>query len=68
MECKYAVKIQYFPYRICMLQQEVPVGCNIMPIYEECQILKEYNIDTSTRHPTSEGDDIVRYSSERRRV
>ena len=40
MECKYAIKIQDFPYRLCKLQQEAPVGCNIMQRYEECQILK----------------------------
>ena len=68
MECKYAIKIQDFPYRLCKLQQEAPVGCNIMQRYEECQILKEYNIDTSAEHPTFEGDDIVRYSIEKRRV
>ena len=60
MECKFALRIQNFPYRLCMLQQGAPVGCNIVPMHEECQILKEYNIDTSTGHPTSEGDDIVR--------
>ena len=68
MECKYALKIQDFPYRLCRLQQEAPVGCNLLPAYEECQILKEYNIDTSTEHPIDEGDDIVRYSFEKRRV
>lgn len=68
MECKYAIKIQDFPYRLCKLQQEAPVGCNIMQRYEECQILKEYNIDTSVQHPTFEGDDIVRYSLETKRV
>lgn len=26
--------------------------------------IKEYNIDTSAGHPTSEGDDIVRHSKE----
>jgi hypothetical protein len=31
-----------------------------MPMYEECEILKEYNIDTSAQHPISKGDDIVR--------
>lgn len=30
--------------------------------------IKEYNIDTSTEHPTSEGDDIVRHSFEKRRI
>lgn len=60
MECKYAIRVQYFPYRLCMLQQGAPVGCNIVPMKEECQILKEYNIDKSAGHPTSEGDDIVR--------
>lgn len=30
--------------------------------------IKEYNIDTSAGHPTSEGDDIVRHSSEKRRI
>lgn len=60
MKCKYAMKIKDFPYRLRMLQQGDPVGCNIMPIYEECQILKEYNIDTSAQHPTDGGDDIVR--------
>ena len=60
MECKYAVRIENFPYRLCKLQQEAPVGCNTMSLYEECQILKECNIDTSAQHPTSEGDDIVR--------
>ena len=68
MECKYAIKIQGFPYRLCKLQRGVPVGCNIIQRYEECQILKEYNIDTSAGHPTSEGDDIVRYSEETQRV
>ena len=28
----------------------------------------EYNITTSAGHPTNEGDDIVRYSFEKRRV
>ena len=28
----------------------------------------EYNIDTSAGHPTDEGDDIVRYSLETKRV
>ena len=51
-----------------MLQQEAPVGCNIVPMREECQILKEYNIDTSTGHPTDEGGDIVRYSLETKRI
>ena len=39
MECKYAIRIQDFPYRLCKLQQGAPVGCNIIPMYEECQIL-----------------------------
>ena len=34
--------------------------------FEEYRI--EYNIDTSAEHPTSEGDDIVRYSEETQRV
>lgn len=68
MECKYAIRVQDFPYRLCMLQQGAPVGCNIILMYEECQILKEYNIDTSVQHPTLEGDDIVRYSEETQRV
>ena len=68
MEYKYAIIIQNFPYRLCILQQGAPVGCNIIPMYEECQILKEYNIDKSAGHPTNEGDDIVRYSFEKRRV
>lgn len=68
MECKYARKIQGFSYRLCNLQREAPVRCNIIQRYEECQILKEYNIDTSAGHPTSEGDDIVRYSEETQRV
>lgn len=68
MGCKYAIKIQNFPYRLCKLQQSRPVGCNIIRRYDECQILKEYNIDTSAGHPTSEGDDIVRYSEETQRV
>lgn len=68
MECKFALRIQDFPYRLCMLQQGAPVGCNIIPMYEECQILKEYNIDTSAGHPLSKDDDIVRYSFEKRRV
>lgn len=51
MECKYALRIKDFPFRLCMLQQGVPVGCNIVPMKEECQILKEYNIDTSAGHP-----------------
>ena len=28
----------------------------------------EYNIDTSAGHPTDEGDDIVRYSLETKRI
>jgi hypothetical protein len=60
MECKFALRIQDFPYRLCKLQQGEPVGCNIIPRKEEFQILKEYNTDTSAGHPTSEGDDIVR--------
>lgn len=28
----------------------------------------EYNIDTSAGHPTFEGDDIVRYSLETKRI
>ena len=68
MECKYAIKILDFPYRLCKLQQGAPVGCNIIPIYEECQILREYNIDTSAGYPTDEGSDIVRYSLETKRV
>lgn len=28
----------------------------------------EYNTDTSAEHPTNEGEDIVRYSFEKRRV
>lgn len=67
MECKYAIRIQDFPYRLCKLQQEAPVGCNIIPTYEECQILKEYNINTSAGHPVKD-DDIVRYSEETQRV
>lgn len=58
MECKYAIRIQNFPYRLCKLQQGAPVGCNIIPTYEECQILKEYNIDTSALR--YQNDDIVR--------
>ena len=50
MECKYAIRIQNFPYRLCKLQQGAPVGCNLIPMYEECAILKEYNIDTSAQH------------------
>lgn len=53
MECRYAIKIQGFPYRLCKLQQGAPVGCNIIPRDKECQILKEYNIDTSTHYPQS---------------
>lgn len=68
MECKYALRIKDFPFRLCMLQQGAPVGCNIIPMKEECQILKEYTINTSAGHPTNEGDDIVRYSFEKRRV
>lgn len=30
--------------------------------------LKEYNTDTSAGHPTDEGDDIVRYSLETKRI
>ena len=44
MECKYAIKILGFPYRLCKLQRSAPVGCNIIQRYEDCQILKEYNI------------------------
>lgn len=63
MKCKYAMKIQDFPYRLCKLQQEAPVGCNIIPMYEECQILKEYNTDTSAGHPVKD-DNIVRHFEE----
>ena len=31
-------------------------------------LYREYNITTSAGHPTSEGDDIVRYSKETQRV
>ena len=58
MDCKFALRIQNFPYRCCMLQHGAPVGCNIIPMVEECQILKEYNINTSTQHPVMD-DDIV---------
>ena len=58
MKCKYAMRIKDFPYRLCMLQHEAPVGCNTMTMYEECQILKEYNINTSAQHPEMD-DDIV---------
>ena len=58
MECKYALRIKDFPFRLCRLQQDAPVGCNIVPMKEECQILKEYNIDTSAPH--YQNDDIVR--------
>lgn len=68
MECKHAIRIQDFPYRLCKLQQEIPVGCNLILKYKECQILKEYNIDTSAEHPLFEDDDIVRHSFEKRRV
>ena len=63
MECKYAIRIKDFPYRLCKLQRGAPVGCNITPMYAECQILKEYNIDTSAEHPETD-DDIVRHSNE----
>ena len=53
MKCKFALRIQNFPYRLCMLQHGAPVGCNIIPTYKECQILKEYNIDTSAEHPVN---------------
>lgn len=68
MECKYAIRLQNFPYRLCKLQHGAPVGCNIMPMYEECQILKEHTIDTSAGYPIDEGNDIVRSSLEMRRV
>lgn len=68
MKCKFALRIENFPYRLCMLQKGAPVGCDIIPMCEECQILKEYNTNTSAGHPTSEGDDIVRYSGETQRV
>ena len=58
MECKYAIRIQNFPYRLCKLQQGAPVGCNIIPMYEDCQIFKVYYIDTSALH--YQNDDIVR--------
>jgi hypothetical protein len=58
MDCKFALRIEDFPYRLCKLQQGAPVGCNLMPMYEECQVLKEYNINTSTQHPVMD-DDIV---------
>ena len=49
MECKHALRIKDFPFRCCMLQQGAPVGCNIVPMKEECQILKEYNMSKSVR-------------------
>ena len=36
--------------------------------FTEYKIILEYNTDTSAGHPTFEGDDIVRYSLETRRV
>lgn len=32
------------------------------------KIIIEYNTDTSAEHPTNEGEDIVRYSFEKRRM
>lgn len=58
MECKFAMKIQDFPYRLCKLQQEAPVGCNLLSKCEECQVLKEYNMSKSAQHPTSEGENV----------
>lgn len=52
MKCKFAMKIQDFPYILCKLQKGTPVGCNLLLNYKECQVLKEYNIDTSAGHPT----------------
>ena len=35
---------------------------------EMLKSIKEYNTDKSAEHPTNEGEDIVRYSFEKRRV
>ena len=51
MECKYALRIENFPYRLCIIQNGAPVGCNLIPKTELCQILKEYNTNTSAGHP-----------------
>lgn len=59
MDCKFALRIDNFPFRLCMLQHGAPVGCNIISMDKECQILKEYNIDTSALH-SNKNEDIVR--------
>ena len=37
-------------------------------VIETLNYIREYKITTSAGHPTSEGDDIVRYSEETQRV
>ena len=52
--------------------KSIEVICNtefLNSLFEQIRDnIKEYNIDTSAGHPTNEGDDIVRYSFEKRRV
>lgn len=57
--CKYQVFIESFPYALCKKQGYIPVWCS-----NNCSI--EYNTDTSAR--PCKGEDIVRYSFEKRRV
>ena len=67
-KCKYQVTIKDFPYSCCKAQMYcLPVLCPT--VYLECPVYsQEYNTDKSAEHPTNEGEDIVRYSSEKRRV
>ena len=57
MECKYALKIENFPFRLCKLQKEIPVGCN-SNFVNSCIILEEYNMSKSAQHPTFEGENV----------
>lgn len=47
--CKYALIIEDFPYPLCKIQSGCPpVWCP--NDYLQCEVYKEYNIDTSAQH------------------
>lgn len=49
------------------VHKETPNKEQIKNLHEYCYFFIEYNLDTSAEHPEMD-DDIVRYSSEKRRV
>lgn len=65
-KCKYRCKFEGFPYDFC-LKQNCAVIC---PRDEDCKVYhsEEYNNNTSALPYNDVGEDIVRYSFERRRV